>query len=776
MAGLGISAVTSAAGGLGSAMGVGLVSQMEQTRASFMAFTKDSALTESILADVRSEAAKTPFAFQEMATATASLLPVSKASGQGLMDLVKQAEVLAASNPMQGLEGASFALREAMTGDFTSIIERFNLSRSTINQLKEEGVSNFEIIGRAMQEMGFDADLIAAKAETLEGRWSTFQDTLDTVKMQVATPIFDALKDGLVGLQGALDENMDSIQGFASGLASGLKGAIQSGMQWLKSMTEALRPFVDAFMRAWPEIQRFLELLQSGFEIVVEAVQAVIGGDFKGALGLMMNELAEVGGAIGEQLGEWAQMFLSWIGPMIPPFLEQLQELAGELVDWVLAQVPPLVEQLATWAGAFIEWVGPQIPPLLRELGHLIEAGFNWIVDQLPGIMERLAEWGKAFIEWVAPRIGPLLIELGKLLLELTGWILTTAVPKVIEAHIQMGRAFVDWIADEVLPNLPGALATVAASIAGWIAATAPQVGAWALELGAELVRGFLSGMASLTLDRAASTLGFSHGGLKKALARSGLRWADVRAWARPSWEFLGPPLAASMPEHGRMVSLVQLPPWAVGESEKPPSQQPESREYAAERRRRREAFVDAVRRFGEVIAERVSSGEYHRYRLEVVLGWTGHRMRKSERAQFEAAVDPKMALAGRTLLQDLRALSADAILECSPWFRQPVQRLIGLPDPLRPLASRVAEPFVHELLEFGFDKDQWAQGEWHSVFDASTWPATVEAEANQSWGDIVTRVRTQVRHPVNEAWVAALLAAQALLPEDATLRRKVAA
>ena len=125
----GISAVKDSVGGLANALGFGLQNEMEQVRASFNAFTKDGAMTEQLLSDIRAEAAATPFGFREMATAGSALYPVFKSSGIAMMDLLKQAEILAASNPLQGLEGASFSLREAITGDFTSIIERFNLSR-----------------------------------------------------------------------------------------------------------------------------------------------------------------------------------------------------------------------------------------------------------------------------------------------------------------------------------------------------------------------------------------------------------------------------------------------------------------------------------------------------------------------------------------------------------------------------------------------------------------------------------------------------------------------
>lgn len=257
LAGMGLQTVVGAAKGLGEALGLGLANEMEQVRASFQAFTKDGALTEQVLQQVRTEAAKTPFAFQEMAKATAALMPVAKGAKVDLMELVKEAEILAASNPLQGLEGASFSLREAMVGDFTSIIERFNLSRSTINQLKAEGVPNLEIVRRAMKEMGFDSDLIAAKAETLSGRWSTFMDTLDGVKLRVAEPIFNALKEGLTGLQGVLDENETAVTALAENIAVGLTQAIQTARVVVLALVDAIAT-VTSFLKEHREVQLLL--------------------------------------------------------------------------------------------------------------------------------------------------------------------------------------------------------------------------------------------------------------------------------------------------------------------------------------------------------------------------------------------------------------------------------------------------------------------------------------------------------------------------------------
>src|SRR3990172_9198811 len=52
--------------------------ELEQAGAQIQAFTKDAVVTKNVLAAIRSEADKTPFAFNEMAAAVGSLIPSAK--------------------------------------------------------------------------------------------------------------------------------------------------------------------------------------------------------------------------------------------------------------------------------------------------------------------------------------------------------------------------------------------------------------------------------------------------------------------------------------------------------------------------------------------------------------------------------------------------------------------------------------------------------------------------------------------------------------------------
>lgn len=279
LAGLGVQTLERTFRSIGEQIGIGLNVEMENVEAQLMAFTKSAPAAKAILAEIRAEADKTPFAFTEMAKATAGLLPSARQSGEALMDLVRIAEILAASNPAQGLEGAAFSLREAVSGDFVSIIERFNLPRQYLNQLKEEGVPAIEAVRRAMTSIGYDADLVGNLAKTASGKWSTFTDTLDGIRRRFGERAFGVGKDWLDGLQQALNENIDTINEWADTLGRGLA----------RVMEEVPR-MVGEWRRSWDEMSD-----EAKKQIAIVAGLLLAGGPLMQALGVSMQGVLLLG-------------------------------------------------------------------------------------------------------------------------------------------------------------------------------------------------------------------------------------------------------------------------------------------------------------------------------------------------------------------------------------------------------------------------------------------------------------------------------------------------
>ena len=356
-------------GGLTAAIGAGLSfnNSMEQVSAQLMAFTKDGAQTAAILDMIKERAASTPFAFEDMATAATALLPASKAAGVGLEDLIAQAEILAASNPAEGLEGAAYALKEAVGGDFQSAIERFNLPRQYINQLKEEGVPNLEILSQAMGQLGLDADLVAGLAGTASGRWSTFLDTLTNVAAAVSQPIFEAFSSGLAGVQTVLDANMPAITAFAGVLAGQLASAIQwliaTGVPMLIAGWAGLQPALDSagaalmlvagfFAQLWTAVQPLIPSLQGALMPALVGLAAVIGGGIVVALGSMIAAFVAAAAPIVALVAVAGALYAAWSSNFLG---------LRDIVTGALSAVVSVVMSVAGQIVAFWQANGAQI-------------------------------------------------------------------------------------------------------------------------------------------------------------------------------------------------------------------------------------------------------------------------------------------------------------------------------------------------------------------------------------------------------------------------------
>lgn len=362
IAGLGTAAAVGATAGvvglgvgLGAAAkaGLGFNNDMEQARAAINAFTKDSVATEALLAQVEQRAKSTPFAFNEMASAAAGLQPVMRASGASFDELIGKAEILAASNPAEGLTGAVFALKEAAGGDFASIIERFNLPRSYINQLKEEGVPNLEIVSRSMQQLGLDTDLVSNMAETGAGRWSTFLDNMTSIQGIITQPLFDTFSAGLGTVNQLLEDNMPAIEGFAQGLAEGIGGAID----W------AVNTGIPNLVNAFNIVRETLAGFASGdFSAIQELITQTFGEDTAAQVVGFFEKIRDIGtealqkiqdvfGIARDAVATFVQAF-SGDWENIPGKIDPIHQVAGELGIAFSTVVDAVLEIARTMGGS----------------------------------------------------------------------------------------------------------------------------------------------------------------------------------------------------------------------------------------------------------------------------------------------------------------------------------------------------------------------------------------------------------------------------------------
>jgi hypothetical protein len=353
---------------------------MENVSAQLNAFTKDGTATAGILDMIRKRAAATPFAFEDMAKATAGLYPVAKQSGQALEDLVKQAEILAASNPAQGLEGAAFSLKEAMGGDFTSIIERFNLSRQTINKLKAEGVPAMEIIRRAMLEMGYDASLVANMSKTWDGRLSTLGDTIQGLAAKASGPIFERFSAGLAKLQELLDANMPALEALADVVGARIGGAFDTASLHVGN-------FVSFFQTLYTNAQPLIKIL-SEFSFYIQTGAAAIG-----TAGGQYNFFVEWLFQVGRHLSNLIDVYFPGFGTQLQARLVDLDGFLLKLtplVDWLGTNIPNAITTLQGVWGATIPAITTTFANFWTTAQPILQGTWDWLSTNIPAALGTL--------------------------------------------------------------------------------------------------------------------------------------------------------------------------------------------------------------------------------------------------------------------------------------------------------------------------------------------------------------------------------------------------
>lgn len=191
---------------------------LEQTQLALDALVGDAGKSQKLFNMLNEKGMKSVFSEQDFLTGGKALLPLTK----DLKTLEKGMNVmerLAMSNMEQGMEGATFSMREYLSDDYTSIVERFNLPRSMVKQ-SLKGANTIEkkmdALDKLLQKMGF-TDEYVKKVNTSTG--AVVDNIISNIKMKFtksARTFLEKLKDPLMKFQewiesGALDKVFDSI-------------------------------------------------------------------------------------------------------------------------------------------------------------------------------------------------------------------------------------------------------------------------------------------------------------------------------------------------------------------------------------------------------------------------------------------------------------------------------------------------------------------------------------------------------------------------------------
>lgn len=180
----------------------------------------------------------------------------SRTAGVALDDLLLVSRQLATLDPAQGLKGANVALREFLSGNITSLAQRFELPRTVLRELGDETsttADKLNALSSFLADAGITAEAISGRLDNtsqsfrdLQAAADNAQTSIGAILAQLAAPGADALAQSLTGLSLLLDRLNGSGNAFTEQAAAAAASA--TDYEAYRASIDANNAAIDAFI------------------------------------------------------------------------------------------------------------------------------------------------------------------------------------------------------------------------------------------------------------------------------------------------------------------------------------------------------------------------------------------------------------------------------------------------------------------------------------------------------------------------------------------------
>ncbi|PFP30134.1 hypothetical protein COJ96_06865 [Bacillus sp. AFS073361] len=254
-----ISKLTGMFAGLGAAIGSAAAARKifdstvleaakyEQSTVVINAMLNDKELGKQYMDLVNKFAIDSPiFNSQDMLGNSKSFISITKDMKQ-LEQLWSLAERLSAVDPVQGLEGAVFALRELASGDSISMVRRFEMPKKIMNDIKKmELPEQLKALDKYFSKIGLTQRLIDDMGGTTLGIFAQIKEKLAVIFRDMGAPALGVIKK------------------FLDGLNNGISGGSLSGFQ--KTGAKMLENVATGFVNASTGIGKWIDRVRNNEE------------------------------------------------------------------------------------------------------------------------------------------------------------------------------------------------------------------------------------------------------------------------------------------------------------------------------------------------------------------------------------------------------------------------------------------------------------------------------------------------------------------------------
>jgi hypothetical protein len=244
-----------------------------------------------------------------------SFITVTKDIKQ-LESLWSLAERMAAVDPLEGLSGSVFALKELASGDAVSMVERFEMPRKVMNDIKKMKLPDqLKALDKYFNKIGMSRKLVEDMGETTLGLYARIKESIAVVFRDMGVPALKRIREflGLANNQlksGKLEDfakfGARMLDRIAEGFISAAKGvgkwidSIRNNPEWQKQTT--LSGKINFLIADVYDL--FNKWYSGGGSDKIEKMAKDLTGFLASAINANSTKFADVGLKIGAQIGD----------------------------------------------------------------------------------------------------------------------------------------------------------------------------------------------------------------------------------------------------------------------------------------------------------------------------------------------------------------------------------------------------------------------------------------------------------------------------------------
>ena len=295
---------------------VGQAMEREQSNVMIKAMFDDSQASKQYVKMVSDMAINSPILDSKaMLGNSKSFITVSKDMKQ-LEKMWNLAERMAAIDPLQGTEGAVFALRELFSGDSQSIVERSEMPRAIMNDIKKLPLDQqLAKLDKYFNKIGMTQKLIDEMGGTTLGKWQQVKEKFNLILSDMGTPALDTVSTFFDDLLKRFDSDdftrFGKIGGrMIDGILIGLTSATIDVYDWFTGLvnSEDFKKKTTVYGKVSFVIddvyKRFLKWLDKDGKGKIEATSKILIQSLAAAIDTSLPILVPIAIKVGEGIGK----------------------------------------------------------------------------------------------------------------------------------------------------------------------------------------------------------------------------------------------------------------------------------------------------------------------------------------------------------------------------------------------------------------------------------------------------------------------------------------